>query len=1247
MRTNRMESPIAVADLDLWLGNSLKWTLLGSVGCRRTILATAAMALLPSAQALAQCAGAPAAVSISSGNCVDPAFTDRTSAGTVVEVFGTGSYSATSTHLLVTGSGYGAYAGDSGTITLTGTPNDSTTLSEITTYGTGSHALFANGGGVIIGDNTAIYTNDGGAHGIVATGTGSKVTLTDSAVNTYGDGSYGAYVASGGMITLTRTDIQTYGAGASAVFVDAKGSIILNNVNTFSMGANNASGAIASGAESSLTLNSSYINVYSNDAVGLLAADGGTINLNGGAVVTGDYYGGTVIANSPGILARGTGSTIQVSNGATSATYGANSPGVWADAGGRIDFSGYGIFTYQPNSPGAQADGGSTVTLTDTIVRTSGPSSAGVLVRGGSTIIVTGTEITSGYRVTGGSPPVLQFPDAEIGLEAHGADVIGAGSRLQAENANITTNGDGAVGVRVSQGGTAVIIGGTIVTHGADTATVGGADGARAADAGSSIILTGTSVSTANVNAMGLHALAGGTIAATDVTVATQGQNSFGIQAQDAGSTITLTRAAITTAGDAATGIQANNSGNVQVTGGSVATTGSAAHGIAAINGGTLTTSGTVVAADGAGSAAIYLAGSAPSTISITGGSLRAASNAIVLAEGGTGTVSITGGTSITPALVNGRLLLARVTEDGVGNPANLTLNIAGMPALTGDVVVDPSTLAYNLSNSNWTGNLVLAGPGNTATATLDGSKWTGDLLADPSNTADVALTKGSLWTGLAQNATNVAIDANSAWNVTGDSNATGAVTNAGLIQFLSRSQGYTVLTAGNYIGNNGRIGFNTYLGSDNSPSNLLIINGGAATGNTALLIANTGGPGALTVADGIRLVQVTNGGSTAAGAFTLSQRVAAGAYEYQLFRGGSTDPNDWFLRSTLITDSSNPGQPPSPPSGPVIPLYRPEVALYAPIPAIGRQMGLATLGTLHERVGEQENIRALTGRGYANGGWVRVIGERTTNNWNGTVNSRATANLIGLQGGVDVIRTNPYAGGHRDHLGIYGAYTDYNAPSVSGFALGVQNLRVGRLSMTGSSLGAYWTHFGPSGWYVDAVLQHTWYDVKARSDYGTGLSTKATGFTASLETGYPIRFGDGNRWLIEPQAQIISQTMSVDRSGDAYSTVNWKAGNAWTGRLGARLQYSNQDAQGRLWQPYARINLWHSFAGNDGALFGPSSPIMETRFGGTSLEVGGGITVRVNKNLSFYGQGSYRWSLDGRSRQSPTLGTFGVRINW
>lgn len=1136
MRADRVETPAAVPGFDAWGGHSRK-TRLSSAVSHRCFLAAAMTALLPSAHVFAQQCTPPEpdAVSISLGNCSDPAGTTRESTGTpVVAASGTGAYEGTSIDLTANGNGgYGTYATGSGTITVSGT---SAAPSTITTYGTGGH---------------------------------------------------GAYATVGGAINLTSTDITTSGVGASAVFA-AGGSITLTDSNTFSYG-DNAPGAVASGTGSSLTLNNTFVNIYGNGSAGLLATGGGMITITGGAVAAGDYYGLISVTDSPGMVARGAGSRIQVSGGASSSTYGANSPGVWADAGGRIDFSGYGIFTYQPNSPGAMASGlDSTVTLTNTILRTSGPSSAGVLVNSAGTVIVTGGEVTTGYQVTGSNPPAFQFPIAQIGLEAHGADVVGG--LLQTENARITTNGDGAIGVRVSQGGAASITGGTITTKGAETATIGGADGVRA---------------------------------------------------QDAGSAIVLTRTAITTAGNAAAGIRASNAGGVQVTGGSVATTGNAAHGIAAINGGTVATSGTAVAVSGAGSAAIYVGGSTPSTVSVTGGSLSATNGAIVLAQGGTGTVSINGGTTITPALVNGRRLLAQVTEDAVNTPSNLTLNIAGIPSLTGDIVVDPSTLTYNLSNSSWVGNLVLTGPGNTASANLSASQWTGDLLADAGNTSDVALAQGSLWTGLARNATNVAIDASSAWNVTGDSNATGTVSNAGLIQFLARPGAYSTLTVGNYVGSAGsRIGFNTYLGADNSPTNLLVINGGQASGTTSVLVNNTGGPGALTTADGIRLVQVTGGGTTATDAFTLGQRVAAGAYEYQLFRGGSTDPDDWFLRSHLI-DTPTPG-------GPSIPLYRPEVPLYAPIPAIARQMGLSTLGTLHERVGEEENLRGLPGsRADANGIWGRVFGERVNNRWNGTVDPGATGNLTGFQTGFDILRRTTDSG-HRDHAGVYAAYTDFNSSSMRGFALGMRNLEVGRLLMNGPSAGAYWTHFGPTGWYVDGVFQGSWYDAKATSLYGAGLSTTATVYTASLEAGYPLRFGEGQAWLIEPQAQIVYQGVSVDRSQDQYSSVDWNAGTAWTGRLGARLQYTSRDDRGTLWQPYARINLWHAFSGTDSAFFGQSSPAIETRFGNTALEVGGGVTARVNQNVSLYGQASYRWSLDGGgSRQTATAGTFGIRFNW
>ena len=70
----------------------------------------------------------------------------------------------------------------------------------------------------------------------------------------------------------------------------------------------------------------------------------------------------------------------------------------------------------------------------------------------------------------------------------------------------------------------------------------------------------------------------------------------------------------------------------------------------------------------------------------------------------------------------------------------------------------------------------------------------------------------------------------------------------------------------GDYAGQAGTVLLRTVLGGDDSLTDRLI-DGGAATGDTGLLILNTGGAGAQTQ-QGIRVVQAINGARTAADAF-------------------------------------------------------------------------------------------------------------------------------------------------------------------------------------------------------------------------------------------------------------------------------------------------------------------------------------------------------------------------------------------
>ena len=98
-------------------------------------------------------------------------------------------------------------------------------------------------------------------------------------------------------------------------------------------------------------------------------------------------------------------------------------------------------------------------------------------------------------------------------------------------------------------------------------------------------------------------------------------------------------------------------------------------------------------------------------------------------------------------------------------------------------------------------------------------------------------------------------------------------VTNAGTVApglGLAAGQ-FGALTVNGYVGANGTLALNTFLDTDNSPSDKLVItNGGTATGATTVRVTNVGGPGAETTGNGIQVVSAINGATTAPGAFAL-----------------------------------------------------------------------------------------------------------------------------------------------------------------------------------------------------------------------------------------------------------------------------------------------------------------------------------------------------------------------------------------
>ena len=531
-------------------------------------------------------------------------------------------------------------------------------------------------------------------------------------------------------------------------------------------------------------------------------------------------------------------------------------------------------------------------------------------------------------------------------------------------------------------------------------------------------------------------------------------------------------------------------------------------------------------------------------------------------------------------------------------------------------------------------------------------------------------------------------------------------VTNAGTVApglGLPAAQ-FGTLTVNNYVGAGGTLALRTFLDTDGSPSDKLVINGGTATGSTSVRITNVGGPGAETTSNGILVVNAVGGATTTSNAFVLTPgELRAGAFDYDLFHGGvnGSSPNNWFLRSTFVVEPippeppiqppiqppvvvppEPPTLPPEPPvTGPlppgVYPIIGPEIATYGVVQPIARQLGMTTLGTLHERVGDT-SLAAITGTscpadgnppdgmsrkaptkaptdclntGWGPSVWGRVLGQQIDNHYGAFADPRASGQLLGFQSGIDLWR-GEWLPGHRDAAGIYVGYANANV-DVTGLvtneaATGYVLRHTGGLNLDAWSGAAYWTHYGPGDWYLDAVAQATHYEGSASTQFAR-LGTTGFGFLSSLETGYPVRLPMlGPGFVLEPQAQIVWQRVSFDDANDGLGQVALGTTSGASGRIGLRGKWTIVSDGGQVWQPYVRANLWRDWGAQATAVYSGVDlvPLLEQA---TRLQLGGGLSVKVNTNVSFYANADYQFAVgntDG-GRRDGVRGAAGVRYTW
>lgn len=499
------------------------------------------------------------------------------------------------------------------------------------------------------------------------------------------------------------------------------------------------------------------------------------------------------------------------------------------------------------------------------------------------------------------------------------------------------------------------------------------------------------------------------------------------------------------------------------------------------------------------------------------------------------------------------------------------------------------------------------------------------------------------------------------------------SVSNAGTLNLTEGGDALGRLTLqGDYVGENGFLRVNSVLTGDNSPSDRLVVSAGSITGTTGLIVNNLGGAGAPTYQNGIQVVEARDGATSTATAFVQTQTLSAGAYDYRLFKGGVTagSENNWYLRSTLVAppvvtapvEPEVPGEPdPEQPAAPQpaitppvaapapgqldlpapiagnqsLPLYRPEVAVYAAAPRGAAIVVRQALGTFHQRQGDQQ---LLEGQGALPAAWGQAYGGALRQQWSGTVSPSLDGDLYGFKVGQDVY-AHVSDSGARQHAGVYVSQSRLTA-GVKGFALAQEDRSVGELRLDGKSAGAYWSWVGADGGYVDGVLQYTRLDGRARSDRGDKLDLDGDAWAASLEAGVPIALS--SHWAVEPQAQVIAQKTKFDTTSDRVSHIDHDAQVELTGRVGLRLEGRFKPNGTRLLQPYAQVNLWHGDGGRDTLVFDNTDKV-KTDYRYTALQAEAGVAAQLNTSLSVHGGVQYTTHLDSREQEASGV-NLGVR---
>lgn len=681
--------------------------------------------------------------------------------------------------------------------------------------------------------------------------------------------------------------------------------------------------------------------------------------------------------------------------------------------------------------------------------------------------------------------------------------------------------------------------------------------------------------------------------------IITGGSNAVGIlinarRAGASGNTIT-NAGEITTSGNNADGIRLLTTATGAVTNtitntGTIRTGGSTAHGIRVQNATgviNLVNEGSIIVT-GSGSHGIYSQGAVNLEVD---GLIRSGQGFAIWLEGGAGfsaqenVINVKSGADI---------------DGDIAAYGTLSLRVIGEPTASAVYKKGAGTLTLNGTNTYTGGTIIEEG-----TVALNGT------LA-----SFVEVGSGTMFGG------------------TGTVN--GNVTNAGTIQPRLNGTRSTLTIVGNYVGQGGRF-VSTIGGTSDAfvADQLTIVGAGnSASGVTIIEIKDPMGLlGKPIEGEGVLLVGFESGATSTTTSFS-DERIAAGAYDYVLARGGLVSEDNWYLRSDL--DLPQPAVLITPKA-----TQRQEVALYPSLPSLARQYLWSINGTLDDRRGAPEAIGQWQGQPIA---WGRLIGQDTQLK-PGNVNNGPglKTNEWAVQVGVDLWRSNSDWGQWRVGPVVSIGRSAGHAYNASG------TVQTGRIGLNAYSLGLNATVATEAGAYVDLLLLGTRLTgVEASSPLGTVIATTGWAYSGSLEGGWRVPMT--SKLAITPQAQLYSTTVNLNNATDAFSLIKMPSNTSLLGRLGVKLSYDKVDGLGPRTQFWARASVYNTLSGQDAStsflnLAGTNPTTFQSRAPSTWMAIDAAVDVQATQNTSVQFGLGYQTSFNSQYRS--VYGQVNVRIGF